>query len=274
MLVAAGALLTFVAMSEDRHPQSAGGPLVVLSGSGDRAQEARGSFRARPGSSDAAIPAASAVDRDSPPGRPASNSPVAVGDEQPQRDLRPDRIRIGALGLDRRLVPLRVLRSGSLAAPRRYSDIGWWRDGPQPGVGGNTVVVGHVDSRTGPAVFHGLASLQSDIPITVARRDGSLLRYRVDSVQRFPVEQFPANRVYRRNGAPRLVLITCGGRYDRSSGRYIDNVVVFADLVDRRPQGGRGGTLDDPWDTAPSTGARLAEPSTASRGQSRRGATP
>jgi hypothetical protein len=245
MLVAALAMFTFVAMGEDQHPQSAAGPLAVLSGSGGRAHEAR-SWLSTPGPSNAAIVSAPVADRDTPPGEPASISRVSMGDKQPQRDLRPDRIRIGALGLDRRLIPLRVLRNGSLAAPRRYSDIGWWRDGPQPGVGGNTVVVGHVDSKTGPAVFYGLASLRPGASITVGRRDGSLLRFRVKTVRRFPVEQFPANRVYRRNGAPRLVLITCGGRYDRSTGRYTDNVVVFADLVDHPPRGNREGAPQHP----------------------------
>jgi hypothetical protein len=29
-------------------------------------------------------------------------------------------------------------------------------------------------------------------------------------------------------GAPRLVLITCGGPFDPTTGSYLDNIVVFA----------------------------------------------
>lgn len=29
-------------------------------------------------------------------------------------------------------------------------------------------------------------------------------------------------------GAPRLVLITCGGTFDRAAASYLDNIVVFA----------------------------------------------
>ena len=32
--------------------------------------------------------------------------------------------------------------------------------------------------------------------------------------------------------ASELRLITCGGRYDRAKGGYLDNIVVFAMLVD------------------------------------------
>ncbi|MDQ3430788.1 MAG: class F sortase [Actinomycetota bacterium] len=149
--------------------------------------------------------------------------------EAPGRDLRPARIRIPALDVDRRPVPLGVLDDGSLEAPRRYPDIGWWKDGPLPGAKGNAVVVGHVDSETGPAVFYGLSSLAPGDQISVTRRDAFAVRFRVRSVQRFPLEDFPAKRVYRRDGPSGLVLITCGGTYDRAAGRYLDNVVVFAD---------------------------------------------
>lgn len=165
------------------------------------------------------------------PPPPAPSSPAAKPRRLPERDVRPVRIQIRALGIDRRPVPLRVLEDGSLEAPRRYSDVGWWQDGPLPGAGGNAVVVGHLDSETGPAVFYGLASLRRGDLVAVTRRDASTVRFRVRSVQRFRVKDFPAERVYRRGGPSGLVLITCGGRYDRKAGRYLDNVVIFTDRV-------------------------------------------
>lgn len=89
--------------------------------------------------------------------------------------------------------------------------------------------VGHLDSKTGPAVFSGLATLQRGDKVMVRRRDSSAVPFRVRTVQRFPVRDFPAEQVYRRDGPPGLVLITCGGTYDRAAGRYLDNVVVFAE---------------------------------------------
>lgn len=150
-------------------------------------------------------------------------------DDVPERDRRPARIRVPALGIDRRPVLLRVLDDGSLQAPRRYPDVGWWKDGPLPGARGNAVIVGHKDSQTGPAVFYGLVTLQRGDQVVVTRRDASIVQFRVRTVQRFPVKDFPTERVYRRGGPSGLVLITCGGKYDRAAGRYLDNVVVFAD---------------------------------------------
>lgn len=165
------------------------------------------------------------------PPPPAPSSHAATPRRLPERDVRPVRIQIRALGIDRRPVPLRVLEDGSLEAPRRYSDVGWWQDGPLPGAGGNAVVVGHLDSKTGPAVFYGLASLRRGDLVAVTRRDASTVRFRVRSVQRFRVRDFPAERVYRHGGPSGLVLITCGGPYDRKAGRYLDNVVIFSDRV-------------------------------------------
>jgi len=154
--------------------------------------------------------------------------PAAQPDGGSKQHLRPARVRIPLLAVDRRPVPLRVLGDGSLAAPRHYRDVGWWKDGPLPGTRGNAVVVGHVDSETGPAVFYGLASLQRGDQIMVTRRDSVTVQFAVRSVERFSLDHFPANRVYRRGGPPGLVLLTCGGKFDRAVGRYQDNVVVFA----------------------------------------------
>ena len=165
---------------------------------------------------------------------PAPLRRVRRPDDVPDQDSSLARIRIPALGIDRRPVGLGVLGNGSLAAPRRYRDIGWWEEGPSPGAGGNAVVVGHVDSKTGPAVFYGLASLQIGDHIALTRREGTTVRFDVRRVARFPLAEFPAERVYRRGGPPGLVLITCGGKYDQAVGRYLDNVVVFASPLPHR----------------------------------------
>ena len=37
--------------------------------------------------------------------------------------------------------------------------------------------------------------------------------------------------IYTRTGAPKLVLVTCGGPFDARSGHYRDNIVVTATPV-------------------------------------------
>jgi sortase (surface protein transpeptidase) len=48
---------------------------------------------------------------------------------------------------------------------------GWFTGGPMPGQLGPAVIAGHVDSRTGPAVFHRLRDLRPGDQIRV--RDGA-----------------------------------------------------------------------------------------------------
>jgi sortase (surface protein transpeptidase) len=90
------------------------------------------------------------------------------------------------------------------------------------------VILGHVDSPTGPAVFTRLASLRVGTRLYVDRADGSVVTFQVTRVQRYLRERFPVAEVYLPTLDAELRLITCGGRYIRSRGGYQSNVVVFA----------------------------------------------
>jgi sortase (surface protein transpeptidase) len=100
--------------------------------------------------------------------------------------------------------------------------------GAVPGEPGPTVVAGHVDSRTGPAVFYRLDELAAGDRVEVTRSDGQVFVYRVVTVESHPKNAFPTGRVYGPTPGPELRLITCGGDFDRSSRHYLDNVVVMA----------------------------------------------
>ncbi len=54
--------------------------------------------------------------------------------------------------------------------------------------------------------------------------------FAVESVQEFPKDRFPTQKVYGAVDYPALRLITCGGAFDGASGHYVDNVVAFARL--------------------------------------------
>ncbi|MGH3341839.1 MAG: sortase domain-containing protein, partial [Carbonactinosporaceae bacterium] len=151
------------------------------------------------------------------------------------------RISIPDLGIEQELIDLPVV-GAELQAPHRYGDIGWWSAGPTPGAPGAAVVVGHLDSPTGPAIFYTLADLSPGAEITVRRADGWDAVFELERVERYPRTSFPSERVYRRSGPPALHLLTCGGRYDGEAGRYEANVVAYASLTalvlaeERRPQ--------------------------------------
>jgi hypothetical protein len=146
----------------------------------------------------------------------------------------PVHITISRIGVDADVIPLGVADDGTLEVPplKRAYLTGWYRAGPTPGEVGNAVIVGHVDSQaTGPAVFYRLGALHPGDGITIARADGSIAQFTVDKVTSYPKASFPADLVYGSNPRPGLRLITCGGRFDRRAGSYLDNVVVLASLI-------------------------------------------
>ena len=93
------------------------------------------------------------------------------------------------------------------------------------------MILGHVDSSTGPAVFFRLVELQPGDRVFVQRDDGSSVRFDVRSVRTYLNAEFPAQRVYGNHGRSELNLVTCGGTYDAARGGYQANVVVNAHRV-------------------------------------------
>ncbi|MFD7860448.1 class F sortase [Streptomyces microflavus] len=140
----------------------------------------------------------------------------------------PIRIRIPAIGLDQPLTGLRVQQDGRLGVPRDPAEIGWWSDGPRPGDPGAAVVVGHVDSATGPGAFHGLSTLRPGDEVTLDRDDRSSVTFTVQALRQYGKDALPDSQVYATTGPPALRLITCSGTYDRARGEYRDNLVVYA----------------------------------------------
>jgi hypothetical protein len=177
--------------------------------------------------------------------RPVAASPM-VAPSAPDRDTGPDppihaprtggsatssigHIRIPAIGVDARVIPLGLAPDGSLQVPQDYGLAGWWTGGPFPGEPGPAVVVGHVDSKAaGPAVFYWLQALRPGDLIIVWRAGEARSRFVVRSLEWYAKTAFPTRRVYGSVPGPALRLITCGGAFDRSTGHYVDNLVVFA----------------------------------------------
>lgn len=127
---------------------------------------------------------------------------------------------------------------GTIGVPdeKRAQEAAWYDQGPTPGQYGPAVIVGHVDTSTGPAVFHDLKRLRAGDRIEVDRADRSVAVFEVNTVERFDKERLPVDEVYGDFSRPNLRLITCGGRWVGGPTGYADNVVVFASLVRaRRP---------------------------------------
>lgn len=147
---------------------------------------------------------------------------------------RPRRLRIPTIGVDSELQVLDRNADGSIEVPLEWDVAGWFGEGPAPGERGPAVILGHVDSQTGPAVFYRLRELRQGNAIFVKHAQGRVTKFLVDRVEQFDKNSFPTKAVYFPTLKPELRLITCGGDFDPISGHYRDNIIVFASLAQTR----------------------------------------
>jgi len=138
---------------------------------------------------------------------------------------------IPRIGIDAAIVPVGVTDGGQLAAPADYSTVGWFEAGALPGDPGRAVLDGHLDSRTGPAVFYNLDDLAPGDEIVVRMGTGRPdLTFVVRESVVFWTDEAPLDRVFGPSERAELILITCDGPFDGGGGGYLQRRIVFAEL--------------------------------------------
>ncbi|MEV4712884.1 class F sortase [Micromonospora sp. NPDC049374] len=165
-----------------------------------------------------------------PDGAAAPHPTMPVPRLPPLPRAAPVEVRISAIDIRAPLISVAADAAGALEVPPldRPGVAGWYRPGVSPGETGNAVLVGHVDSPAGPAVFFRLGQLRPGDTIEIVRTDARVVRFAVYGVVAYPKDRFPTDLVYGPGDTAGLRLITCGGRFDRDTGEYVDNVIVFA----------------------------------------------
>jgi hypothetical protein len=143
------------------------------------------------------------------------------------KGLAPVRIRIPAIGVDRRIIELpRVLNPRTdtwtrdvdlLFRPGRKDLVGHWGGSALAGEPGNMILVGHNYGYGYNGVFLRLGRLRAGDKVTVVDEAGGQHVYRVKRVERVPWrKKDPAELLRHTNllavgGPERLTLVTCGG---------------------------------------------------------------
>jgi LPXTG-site transpeptidase (sortase) family protein len=163
---------------------------------------------------------------------PAPTGPIVAPppSAQPRPVARPVSLTIPLIGVQTNLIYLGLTSDGALQVPplSLSSVAGWYKGSPRPGAIGSAIIVGHIDSDKGPGVFWRLSTLRRGDKIYVRRADGTLVEFRVTSVQTYLKNHFPTEDVYGPVPDAELRLITCGGIFDRATGHYLSNIVVYA----------------------------------------------
>jgi Sortase domain len=164
---------------------------------------------------------------------PAPTGPIVAPPQSsdPRPVARPVSLVIPLIGVDTQLIALGLASGGALQVPSSPSVAGWYTGGPRPGAIGSAIIVGHIDSTRGPGVFWRLSELRAGNEVYVKRADGTLVEFRVISVQTYLKDHFPTQAVYGPTPDPELRLITCGGAFDSATGHYLSNIVVYATEV-------------------------------------------
>lgn len=143
----------------------------------------------------------------------------------------PVSLTIAALGIEVPIDPVGVAADGQMEIPPLAERAGWYRFGAAPGdPAGTAVIAAHVDSvasaGTGPFVRLGDAAVGDVVDVELA--GGATAQYTVSAVVRVAKPDARWPEIFQEGGEPRLVMITCGGAFQRDEGHYSDNVIVTA----------------------------------------------
>ncbi|MFI6320766.1 class F sortase [Nonomuraea sp. NPDC050556] len=149
----------------------------------------------------------------------AQNAPAAA--------VFPESIDIPSIDLEAPLMKLGMTKDGEVELPpyEKPKVAGWYKHSAVPGDKGASVIIGHVDTKSAPAVFYKLRQLRKGQLVKVERSDGKVAEYRVDSIEQVHKDAFPTRKVYVEDG---LKLVTCGGTFDYTKHEYVDNIIVYA----------------------------------------------
>lgn len=156
----------------------------------------------------------------SPPDQEANPAP---------RGPDPAGVRIPSLDVESELIQTGLRPDGTAEVPEDYELASWYNEGGRTGEARPTVLLGHVDSADGPAVFARIDELVEGDAIEVTDAEGDTHTYEVVDVQVHPYDEFPTFEVFSNAGGDVLRLVTCTGAFDPDEGSYEDNLVVFAE---------------------------------------------
>ena len=140
---------------------------------------------------------------------PAPTGPIVAPPQSAAAQVaRPVSLTIPLIGVKTNLITLGLAAGGAMQVPSTSTVAGWFTGSPRPGAVGSSIIVGHVDSKTGPGIFFRLPELKKGDDVYIKRSDGTTAEFRVTEVQEYPKDQFPTETVFGPTPDAELRLIT------------------------------------------------------------------
>lgn len=142
----------------------------------------------------------------------------------------PIAVRIGQIGLEAPVISVGVDDQNDFDVPAADT-VGWYKYSSTPGAAGSTVLAAHVDYAGREGAFFNLEDVSPGDTLEVEMADGSVMEYEVTETVLYDKQALPAEDLFRKDGAPTLQLITCGGAFDSTERSYLGNLVVTAEPI-------------------------------------------
>jgi LPXTG-site transpeptidase (sortase) family protein len=153
-----------------------------------------------------------------------------IAEAQALSPKHPVRLTIPSLDIDAKITDVGITRNGTMATPRKFSDVGWYKYGPMPGDKGSAVIAGHVDNGLAlPAVFKPLENIKIGDDIYVETVEGTQVHFIVTNLATYDFNA-PAHAVFNQNNGTFLKLITCSGVWLSEEKTHDKRLVVTAVL--------------------------------------------
>lgn len=217
--IAAVALIVVGGATASAPPTTAGGPLPP------------------PGAATLSVPASSPSPqpRTTPAPEPVRVAPeVEVADASvapaPKTFPAPARIHYPGIGANMPATAVGVAPDGSMEIPEDAAQAGWYRFSAAPTAPeGSTIIAAHAGSIPTPrGPLYDLRSSRAGQLIEIIDKAGAMTRWKVSTVEQSHKETLDLDPYFSETGERKLVLFTCGGRWDPARQSYDDNIIVTA----------------------------------------------
>jgi sortase A len=150
--------------------------------------------------------------------------------ERSDPEALPVLLTIPKINLKTNIVDVGLTADHSMATPKSFSEVGWFRYGALPGEEGSAVIAGHVDNGLArPAVFYKLKELALGDKINVKTKGENDLNFTVTKIETLDYDDRNTD-VFTEKGDRFLKLITCSGKWVSKIKTHDKRLVVTAIL--------------------------------------------
>jgi LPXTG-site transpeptidase (sortase) family protein len=150
-----------------------------------------------------------------------------VPDEQPRR------IVLGTVSAEGYIQQVGTTPGRAIAVPSNVHFGGWYTASVRPGEDGLSIIDGHVSGKYNDGIFKNLHKMQVGDKYTVEYGDKSIRGFVVVEVKTLP-EKVSAEYLLTKKPdiKKQLNLITCGGKFNKSTQTFDDRVIVVSKAIE------------------------------------------